>query len=100
MITGVECTISSSLKQQQLIQLAKETRYKDCSMPGLYEMEGVGIVLLKNGEVNFQMRNRRFTIGSLHDSIYNRLVTRFDYQNQSNCRAVARLVASSGEEKP
>lgn len=69
MITGVECTISSSLKQQQLIQLAKKTRYRDCSMPGLYEMEGVGIVLLKTGEINFQMRNRRFTIGSLHDSI-------------------------------
>lgn len=68
-ITGVECTIDSSLNQRQLINLAKQTLYKECSMPGLYEQEGVGIVCMKNGEINFQLRNRHFTIGRLHETI-------------------------------
>lgn len=68
-ITGVESTITSALNQKQLINLAKQTRYRDCSMPGLYELEGVGIVLMKNGEINFQLRNRHFTIGRLHEAV-------------------------------
>lgn len=68
-ITGIESTITSSLNQKQLINLAKQTRYRDCSMPGLYELEGVGIVLMKNGEVNFQLRNLHFTIGRLHEAV-------------------------------
>lgn len=68
-ITGIESTITSGLTQKQLIGLAKQTRYRECSMIGLYEMEGVGIVFMKNGDVNFQIRNRHFTIGRLHDTI-------------------------------
>lgn len=68
-ITGVEFTLSTVLNQTQLINLAKQTRYKECSLPGLYEQEGVGIVCMKNGEINFQMRNRHFTIGRLHETI-------------------------------
>ena len=68
-ITGIESTISTGLNQEQLINLAKRTKYRKCSMRGLYEQESVGIVLLKSGEVNFQIRNRIFTIGRLHQTI-------------------------------
>lgn len=68
-ITGIESTIASNLTQVQLINLAKQTNYRECSMKGLYEMEGVGIVIMKNGEINFQIRNRHFTIGRMHEII-------------------------------
>lgn len=68
-ITGIESTISSTLTQSQLINLAKQTNYRECSMKGLYESEGVGIVIMKNSEINFQIRNRHFTIGRMHEIV-------------------------------
>lgn len=87
-ITGIECTIETGKPQQELVRLAEKAGYHRCSMYGLYEKDGVGIVLLKNGEVNFQLRNRHFSVGRLHETIrlisktYQHLVREVPQQNQ------------------
>lgn len=57
-INGIEWVHQTGLRQSELIVRAEKAGYQRGTLYGLYEHEGIGLVLLPNGEINIQIRNR------------------------------------------
>ncbi|MEK3977336.1 hypothetical protein MKZ20_21775 [Psychrobacillus sp. FSL K6-2684] len=68
--SGIEWINQTKNSQESLVKLAEEERYERCSMYGLYEHKGVGIVLMPSGEVNLQVRNRKINSFNLSKLMY------------------------------
>lgn len=68
--SGIEWMYKSGQTQEELVKLAEKNKYTRCSMYGLYEQNKVGIVLLKSGDINLQIRNRSITSRNLASFMY------------------------------
>ena len=68
--SGIEWMLESGKTQEELVKLAEKATYTRCSMYGLYEHNKVGIVLLKNGDINLQIRNRNINSRNLASYMY------------------------------
>lgn len=64
-ISAIEWISNTDKSQSELIRLAKQKRYLPCSMYGIYEHDGVGIVLMPNSEIHLQIRNQPITFRNL-----------------------------------
>ncbi|MDX1807713.1 MAG: hypothetical protein R3267_11870 [Paenisporosarcina sp.] len=65
-ISGIEWTHQTGLTQSQLVNRAEKAGYTRGSLLGLYEHKGIGIVLLPNGDINIQIRNRHIQAKNLY----------------------------------
>lgn len=68
--SGIEWIFESEKSQEELVRLAEKAKYTRCSMYGLYEYNKIGIVLLKNGDINLQIRNRNINSRNLASFMY------------------------------
>lgn len=68
--SAIEWMYESGHAQEELVKLAEKNKYTRCSMYGLYEQNKVGIVLMKNGDINLQIRNRSITSRNLANFMY------------------------------
>ena len=57
-ISGIEWVQQTELSQIELIKRAEKAGYQRGSLYVLYEHDGIGLVLLPNGDINIQIRNR------------------------------------------
>lgn len=57
-ISGIEWVHQTELSQIELIKRAEKAGYQRGSLYVLYEHDGIGLVLLPNGDINIQIRNR------------------------------------------
>lgn len=68
--SGIEWMYESGQTQDELVRIAEKYKFTRCSMYGLYEQDKIGIVLLKNGEINLQIRNRSITSRNIASFMY------------------------------
>lgn len=60
-ISGVEYLLQTQESQRSLINTAEKIGLTRGCLYGIYKFEQVGIVILPNGEINFQIRGRKFS---------------------------------------
>lgn len=65
LISGIEWIHQSIKTQSDLIRLSEQHRFLKCSHRGLYEKNGVGVVLLPNAEIHLQIRCRKISVSNL-----------------------------------
>lgn len=65
LISGIEWVSESDLARPELIRLSEKANFMKCSLLGLYEHKGVGIVLLPNSEIHLQIRCRQISNSNL-----------------------------------
>ncbi|EAR66192.1 hypothetical protein B14911_10672 [Bacillus sp. NRRL B-14911] len=57
-ISGVEYTFHTDKSQSELVKTAVKAKYKKGSVYGLFENQGIGIVIMPTGQVILQVKNR------------------------------------------
>lgn len=68
--SGIEWEFQSGKSQEELVKQAEKSKFQRCSMYGLYEQDKIGIVLMKNGDINLQIRNRSITSRNVGSFMY------------------------------
>ena len=64
-ISGIEFKMSTGEKQEFLISKSEKAGFTRGGMYGIYTFKGVGIVIFPNGEINLQIRNRKFQMSQI-----------------------------------
>lgn len=57
-VSGIEWIHDTGMTQKELIRLAETNQLERGSMLGFYERNGIGIVLMPDGTIHLQIRNR------------------------------------------
>lgn len=68
--SGIEWIYQSEKTQDEAVKIAEKHKFQRCSMYGLYEHNKVGIVLMKTGDINLQIRNLALNSRNLSSYMY------------------------------
>lgn len=64
-ITGVEYKLETQEKQNALVKKSEQVGYLKGSMYGLYQYKGKSICIFPTGDIQVQIRNRKFRLSDL-----------------------------------
>jgi len=64
-ISCIEWVHESDMPQKELVKLAEKSKYQRGSLYGIYDHDGIGVVLLHSNTVHLQVRDHSLTTRSL-----------------------------------